>query len=76
MNAQKYKNFEVIFVNDGSIDNSLKLLQQYKEVFPLQIRIVDQPNQGVSAAETQGWLLQKVNMFVFVMLMIVSLLIT
>ena len=54
LNAQKYKNFEVIFVNDGSIDNSLKLLQQYKEVFPLQIRIVDQPNQGVSAARNSG----------------------
>ena len=30
---QTYKNFEIICVNDGSNDNSLKILEKYKSTF-------------------------------------------
>lgn len=31
--AQSYKNIEVIVVNDGSIDDTLTILNDYKKVF-------------------------------------------
>ena len=50
---QTYKNLEVICVNDGSKDGSLKLLQDYAEK-DNRIKIIDQENQGVSAARNSG----------------------
>jgi len=48
---QTYSNFEVIVINDGSTDNSLNLLKQITDT---RLRIIDQPNQGASAARNQG----------------------
>jgi glycosyltransferase involved in cell wall biosynthesis len=35
---------EVIIVNDGSVDNSLAIMQQYKERFPQSIVVIDKQN--------------------------------
>lgn len=51
---QLHKDFELIFVNDGSNDDSLKYLQYSQDQSKMCIRIVDQNNQGVSAARNAG----------------------
>lgn len=53
LEGQTYKNLEIIFVNDGSKDNSLKVLQEYCEGKENCI-IVDKPNSGVSSARNAG----------------------
>lgn len=35
------KSFEIIFTNDGSRDNSLKILEQFHQQRPTQIRVID-----------------------------------
>lgn len=49
--AQTYPDYEVIVVDDGSTDHSL---QACKEVRSDKIRVVQQVNQGVSAARNKG----------------------
>ncbi len=47
---QTYKNYEIIVVNDGSTDDSLIVLEQYKNY----ITLVTQKNLGVSSARNHG----------------------
>ncbi len=47
---QTYKNIEVIAIDDGSTDNSLKVLHQYSD----RINILSQENQGLAAAINAG----------------------
>lgn len=49
---QTLKEIEFIFVNDGSLDNSLALLKTYK--YDSRIKIFSQENKGVSAARNLG----------------------
>lgn len=51
INEQTYKNFEVIFVNDGSKDDSLNVLKKLKKD---NFIIIDQKNSGVSMARNKG----------------------
>lgn len=47
--------FEILIVNDGSTDQSKKLVQEYMESHPeMNIRIIDQSNGGVSKARNTG----------------------
>ncbi len=50
---QTYKNIEIICVNDGSKDNSIEVLNQYKEN-DRRITIIDKQNGGVSSARNAG----------------------
>lgn len=54
--SQTYPVNEVICVNDGSIDNTLNILNSYKERFPNSIcfKIINQSNSGPSVARNQG----------------------
>ena len=45
---QTYKDYEVIVVNDGTKDNSMNIVNNYK------VKIVTQKNQGLSAARNHG----------------------
>ncbi|MFD0766880.1 glycosyltransferase [Mucilaginibacter lutimaris] len=51
--AQTYTEFELIIVNDGSTDESLLKCIEYAQK-DSRIRLIDQQNQGVSAARNKG----------------------
>ena len=51
--AQTYKNFELILVDDGSIDDSYNLCKSYASQDP-RIIAVHQENAGVSSARNKG----------------------
>lgn len=50
---QTLNNIEIICVNDGSSDGSLRILKEYA-ARDSRIIIIDQPNQGVSVARNAG----------------------
>lgn len=50
---QTYKNLEIILVNDGSKDDSLKICRDYEKA-DSRIRVVTQENQGVSVSRNTG----------------------
>ncbi len=53
IDGQTYKNLEVVFVNDGSQDGSLKLLQDYCAKHD-KYKVLDGVNQGVGSAKKKG----------------------
>lgn len=50
---QTYQNIEVILVDDGSTDSSLRLLEKYVKDDP-RAKIIRQSNKGLSAARNTG----------------------
>lgn len=59
---QTYGNFEIVVVNDGSTDNSLKVFENIKDE---RIQIINQTNKGVSSARNLGIKSAKYNWLVF-----------
>ncbi|MEG1518863.1 MAG: glycosyltransferase [Cetobacterium sp.] len=51
---QNVENYEIICVNDGSTDDSLKILQRYSETHK-KIKVIDQKNKGLSGARNTGF---------------------
>lgn len=51
--SQTYKEFELILVNDGSKDNSLRILLEYADL-DSRIKVIDQENKGVAGARNTG----------------------
>ena len=51
---QTLDDFEIIFVNDGSPDNSIDILKKYQEKYPEKINIYSIENHGVSYARNYG----------------------
>jgi glycosyltransferase involved in cell wall biosynthesis len=51
---QTLKDIEIIVVNDGSPDNSIKILEQYEKKYPDMIKVFTTENQGVSHARNYG----------------------
>ena len=41
--------FEVVIINDGSSDNSLKIIEKYRSLYQ-NITLIDEENQGLSVA--------------------------
>ena len=50
---QTYKNIEIICVNDGSTDNTLEILNLYKQENK-NLKIINKKNEGVSVARNYG----------------------
>lgn len=51
--ANSYENLEIICINDGSTDNSYKILQEYAEK-DARICLISKKNGGVSSARNAG----------------------
>ena len=51
--SQTFQDFEIVIVDDGSTDDTAKLINQLSQEKP-QIKLVSQANQGVSAARNTG----------------------
>ena len=51
---QTLKEIELIFVNDGSTDNSLNILNEYKKQYPDIIKVISQENKGLGGARNKG----------------------
>lgn len=49
---QTYKNIEVIVVNDGTKDNSMKIIEEY--IRDNRIKIINKENGGLSSARNRG----------------------
>ena len=47
-------NYEVIVINDGTPDNSMKIILKYKEIYNDKVRIINQDNQGLSITRNNG----------------------
>lgn len=45
---------EVLVVNDGSKDNTLKIAQEYEERYPGTVRVIDKPNGGHGSTVNKG----------------------
>lgn len=51
--SQKYKNIEIIIVNDGSTDNSYKIAKKLESA-DNRIKLINKKNKGVSSARNIG----------------------
>lgn len=48
------KNVELILVDDGSVDSSPDICRKYKSEYPLNVKFIQQSNQGPAAARDRG----------------------
>lgn len=51
--AQTYENWEMIIIDDGSLDNSAEIIRSYEERDP-RIRLISQKNAGSASARNRG----------------------
>lgn len=61
--AQTYPHFELILIDDGSIDSSLEICQRHRDS---RIKVFEQINAGVSVARNKGISVAKGDYIVFV----------
>lgn len=54
LSRQTYTNFEVVIVNDGSTDQSAEIVKEYIAKSKMNMRLIEQRNQGVSKARNVG----------------------
>jgi len=52
--ASQILNMEIILVNDGSTDNTLKIIKKYVQDNPHLFKLLDKENGGLSDARNQG----------------------
>ncbi len=51
---QTFHDYEIIAVNDGSLDGSPGILREFERKHPGLVKVIDQKNAGVSAARNHG----------------------
>lgn len=51
---QTFKDFEAIIINDGSTDNTERIIKEVLQDTKFQWKLINQENQGVSAARNRG----------------------
>lgn len=52
--GQTFRDYEILCINDGSQDGSMKILSQYQEKYPALIHVCSQENQGQATARNVG----------------------
>lgn len=52
---QTYPNIEHVIVNDGSTDNVMELIRQYKDEVDYTVKVFDKPNGGKHTATNIAW---------------------
>ena len=62
--CQSYSNFEIVLVNDGSIDSSLEICLEYQEK-SAHVKLINKENEGVSTARNIGLLRAKGDYIIF-----------
>jgi glycosyltransferase involved in cell wall biosynthesis len=60
---QTYTNLQIILVNDGSTDNSLKILESY--LYDKRVKIINKDNGGLSSARNAGTIIANGKYIVF-----------
>jgi len=50
---RRFNECELLLINDGSKDNSIEIQREYESCFD-NIRVIDKPNEGVSATRNRG----------------------
>ena len=66
ISKQSLKDFEVVVVDDGSIDSTIKRLEEAKESLDLRIKIIHGKHEGAGAARNLGVKNSKGEILVFV----------
>ena len=51
---QTYKNIEILLINDGSKDKSLKILREYEKKYPKLIKVFTHKNRGLGFTRNVG----------------------
>lgn len=54
INQKTKYTYEVILVNDGSLDNTLSIANKYMKKYPNTIKVINQKNGGISIARNTG----------------------
>ena len=62
---QDYKNLEVLLINDGSTDNSLKIIREYEKKYTF-IKVINQKNIGFANTRNKGITLAKGKYIMFI----------
>jgi glycosyltransferase involved in cell wall biosynthesis len=62
---QTYKNIEIVVVNDGSSDNSIKIINEFREK-DTRFILIEQSNHGISNARNSGIKASKGEYIVFI----------
>lgn len=62
---QTYQNFEIILINDGSKDNSLKIIREYEKKYDF-IHVYTQKNKGPALTRNKGINLVKTKYLMFI----------
>lgn len=52
--GQSLTDIEIIFINDGSTDDSLEILEEYKRAYPDKVKVVSKKNGGQATARNLG----------------------
>lgn len=52
--AQTFNQYEIIVVNDGSVDSSQRIIERYVAEHPKKITLINQQNQGVISTRNNG----------------------
>lgn len=52
--SQDFDSFEIVIVDDGSTDGSLKIAQEYADQYVEKIKIISQSNKGAGGARNTG----------------------
>ena len=51
---QTYQDFEIILINDGSTDDSQKIIEKYRNKHPSKIKAYTQENSGIANTRNKG----------------------